>query len=103
MLKYNLDLEPLEVRKFLLTDDNDNNKNDTDNLYLSVIKNITEIKWEKSISMFQDLNNLIIIFYENNKNDDNNKNVINKYKKTKKNYMSLSNHSKTIKNKLKII
>ena len=50
ILKYNLDLEPLEVRKFLLNNDNNTN---TDNSYLSVIKSITEIKWEKSISMFQ--------------------------------------------------
>jgi len=99
ILKYNLDLEPLEVRKFLLNNDNNTN---TDNSYLSVIKSITEIKWEKSISMFQDLNNLIIIFYENNKNK-NNENIINNCKKSKKNYMALSSHSKTIKNKLKII
>ena len=58
MLKYNLDLEPTDVRNFLL-----NNANESE--YLSVIKDVDEIYLNRTISMFQDLNNLIIIFYEN--------------------------------------
>jgi hypothetical protein len=60
MLKYNLDLEPTDVRNFLL-----NNANESE--YLSVIKDVDEIYLNRTISMFQDLNNLIIIFYENEK------------------------------------
>jgi len=92
MLKYNFNLEPLHVRKFLL--------NDHDiSPYLSVIKYIDDIIWEKTISMFHDLNNLIIIFYENEKYVSNN---ASDKPKTKRVYMKpLSSHNKTIKNVIK--
>ena len=96
MLKYNLDLEPTDVRNFLL-----NNKNDSD--YLSVVKDVDEIVWNRTISMFQDLNNLLIIFYENEKIKTQQKKSENG--KTKRIYLSsntsLSTHSKTLKKKLK--
>ena len=38
-----------------------------DNNYLSIIKNIDEITFDKSISMLHDLNDLIFIFYEKSK------------------------------------
>lgn len=56
ILKYNILLEPDDVKNYLL------DKNNQD--YLSVIKNIDAIKYEKSISMFHDLTDLILIFYE---------------------------------------
>jgi len=56
ILRYNILLEPDDVKNYLI------NKNSED--YLSVIKNIDAIKYEKSISMFHDLNDLILIFYE---------------------------------------
>lgn len=92
MLKYNFDLEPPEVRTFLM------NSNDRDSTYLQVVKNVDEIKWEKTISMFQDLNNLLIIFYENS---DFKSEKRNDKSKTKRIYLgsttSLSSHNKTIK------
>lgn len=97
MLKYNLDLEPVDVRNFLL-----NNRNDSS--YLSVIKDVDEIFLNRSISMFQDLNNLIIIFYENEKIEKQKKT---ENGKTKRIYFtstpSLSSHNKTLKIKLKTI
>ena len=62
MLKYNLDLEPTDVRNFLLK-----KTYSSDQDYLSVVKDVDEITWNRTISMFQDLNNLFIIFYENEK------------------------------------
>jgi hypothetical protein len=56
MLKYNLTLEPDEIKNYL--------KNELDHKCLTVINNIDTIKLEKSISMFQDLNDLILIFCE---------------------------------------
>jgi hypothetical protein len=92
MLKYNFDLEPPEVRTFLM------NSNDSDSTYLQVVKNVDEIKWEKTISMFQDLNNLLIIFYENS---DFKSEKRKDKSKTKRIYLgstaSLSSHNKTIK------
>jgi len=82
ILKYNLNLDPDEIKNYL--------KNDLDKKYLLEINNIDTIKLEKSISMFQDLNDLIIIFREK-------KIEIKKSKpknSTKKNYINSSNSLK---------
>jgi hypothetical protein len=85
ILKYNIDLEPGEIKYFL------SNKKEYTNTFVNVIKNIDSIPWKKTISMFQDLNNLFIIFYENedksNKHANTkkiflNRNIINSHKKT---------------------
>jgi len=96
ILKYNIDLEPLEVRKFLLEKEKDKGKIDASQ-YLSVIKYVDEIHWNKSITMFHNINNLYIIFYENVDTQKDNKN--NTKNKTKRVYMtsaSLSHHNKTL-------
>jgi hypothetical protein len=99
MLKYNFDLEPTDVRNFLL---NSNNSESDD--YLSVVKDVDEIVWNRTISMFQDLNNLIIIFYENEKIKMHQQQK-SENGKTKRIYLSsnasLSSHNKTLKKKLK--
>jgi hypothetical protein len=99
MLKYNFDLEPTDVRNFLL---NSNNCESDD--YLSVVKDVDEIVWNRTISMFQDLNNLIIIFYENEKIKMHQQQK-SENGKTKRIYLSsnasLSSHNKTLKKKLK--
>jgi hypothetical protein len=56
ILRYNINLEPDEVKNYLLTRENKE--------YLSVIKNIDTVVYEKTINMFQDLNDLIFIYYE---------------------------------------
>ena len=58
ILKYNITLDTEDVKSFII------NSHDTDSKYLTIIKNIDAIPFEKTISMFQDLNELIIIFYE---------------------------------------
>jgi hypothetical protein len=99
MLKYNFDLEPTEVRNFLL-----NNNNDYPD-YLSVVKDVDEVAWNRTISMFQDLNNLFIIFYENEKiKMQQQKTDITKTKRIYFNANSyLNSHNKTLKKKLKTI
>jgi hypothetical protein len=57
ILKYNIDVDPSEIQLFL-------NKPQDENIFLKSIKNIDAIPLDKSISMFQDLNEIIIIFYE---------------------------------------
>jgi hypothetical protein len=95
LLKYNIDLEPTEVRQFLL-----NNYDDT---YLSVVKDIDDIKWSRTISMFHDLNNLFVIFYEDEKMKYEKRRQSSNNSKTKRIYMSssvaasLSGHNKTVK------
>ncbi len=90
ILKYNINLEPDEVKLYLNNGENSN--------YLSVIKNIDEIYFEKSINMFHDLNDLIFIFYEKSlelKNPES-------HNTTKKIYLSsLNTNKKTIKKRYK--
>jgi len=90
ILRYNIILEPDDVKNYLLNKENQN--------YLSVIKNIDAISFEKSINMFHDLNDVILIFYEKSneivRRDPNNN--------TKKVYLrSLSTNKKTIKKRYK--
>jgi len=90
ILRYNINLEPDEVKNYL--------KNEVTDEYLSVIKNIDAVTFEKSINMFQDLNDLILIFYEKSKEI----NKINTNNSTKKIYLrdSITN-KKTIKKRYK--
>ena len=89
ILKYNILLETDEVKKFLLLETEERN-------FLKNVKNIDAITFDKSISMFHDLNDLILIFYEKSselkKTDPN--------KATKKIYLH-STKKKTIKKRYK--
>jgi hypothetical protein len=55
ILKYNITLEPDDIKQYLLEHSHN---------YLNVVKNIDAIFFEKTINMFQDLNDVILIFYE---------------------------------------
>lgn len=59
LLKYNIDFEPINLKTFLRSNDKNIGKK-----YLNSITNIDNIFFEKSISLFHDLNNLFIIFIE---------------------------------------
>lgn len=94
ILKYNIFLEPEDVKLYL--------NNTVEDKFLSVTKNINTITFDKSINMFHDLNDLILIFYEkilepkrtiDNNNTNNN---------TKKIYIhSLNSRKKTIRKQYK--
>jgi len=84
ILKYNIDLEPVEITDFLKKDYN----------FLSVIKNIDTIPLNQTINMFQDLNTLFIIFYEKEENKQS------KMSQTRKIY--LQSHKKTQRKPLKM-
>lgn len=89
ILKYNIDIDPMDVKSFL-SDTNDD-------IFLSPIKNIDTIPLNQTISMFQDLNDLMILYYECDK-----KNKKNKKNGTRKIYIQLNNHhKKTNKKQLK--
>jgi hypothetical protein len=102
ILRYNILLEPYEIKHYL-TDTLENSN------YLTLVKNIDTIHFEKTINMFQDLNDVTILFYEksnktnkanktnvtnrqNNKNNDNNDNNVNNF--TKRNNMRHLNGAK---------
>lgn len=96
ILKYNITLEPTDIRFFL--------KNDIESNFLSVIKNIDEILFERSINSFQDLNDVIFILYEKllYKHQDKEKIQQNiNYNTTKKIYLYSNTNKKTIKKRYK--
>jgi len=60
IVKYNVDMDPSQIRKYI-----QDNEDPSD--FLTPITNIETIILNPSISMFQDLNDLFFIFYENQK------------------------------------
>jgi hypothetical protein len=56
ILKYNIDLEPIEIKDFLL--------NSSDHSFLTSVKHLHSIPLNKTINMFHDLNNITILFHE---------------------------------------
>ena len=89
ILKYNVTLDADDVMGFL--------KNNDDSEFLTVVKNIDAISFERTINMLQDLNDLIFIFYEKSTElkKPNPNNV------TKKIYINPNNKKKTIKKQYK--
>jgi hypothetical protein len=61
ILKFIINIQPLEIKSFLR---NNSHKNNLDRNFLVSIKNIDDIIFEKSISMFHDINELLILFFE---------------------------------------
>lgn len=59
ILKFNINLEPINLKTFL------RNKNPAIGApFLQSIKNLDTIKFEKSITMFHDINEILIIFHQ---------------------------------------
>jgi len=75
ILKYNIDLQPQDIRNFLIEKNNET--------YLNVVRNIDDILLNRTISMFQDLNDLFILFYE--------KRIGGNIKQTKRVYLTKNN------------
>ena len=60
ILKFNINLDPIYLKTFIKSKDP---LSVIGSNYLQSIKNIDDIKFDKSISMFHDLNDISIIFY----------------------------------------
>ena len=65
ILKYNINLDPAHVKSFVTT-------RQYEETFLTTIKNIDAITWDTTISMFQDLNEVIFFFYEKSGSHSNN-------------------------------
>lgn len=88
ILKFNVNLEPVHLNTFL-------KNNNAECGFLESIKNIDTIKFDKSISMFHDINDLIIIFCP--------KMSITTKNKTKRNTNNTNTNKKTKRKELKEI
>jgi hypothetical protein len=64
ILKYNINLQSSDIKDYIRTKEPQS--------FLSLIKNIDDIVFEQTINMFQDLNDLILVFYEKNKEEQKN-------------------------------
>jgi hypothetical protein len=92
ILKINISLKPHEIKNFLLT----KNMDSYSNTFIDIIKKIDNINFNKTINMFQDLNDLVLIFFENKSSNENKNNL------TKKIYINHnSSHKKTLKKQYK--
>jgi hypothetical protein len=56
ILKYNFHIEPEDLKYYMC--------NKLDENFLSIVRNIDTVVFEKTINMFHDLNDLILVFYE---------------------------------------
>ena len=98
ILKFNINLEPIYLKTFTRSKEPLAN---IGNQFIQSIKNIDEIKLDKSISMFHDLNDLLIIFNDKS-NLTNSTNISYRNKvKTKKIYLNSSSIKKTKRNLFK--
>jgi hypothetical protein len=89
LLKYNVTMDVDDIQKYIILNEERN--------YLTIIKNIDAITFDKTISMMQDLNDLILIFYEKS-NELKEKNTNNL---TKKIFLKQNSNKKTIKKQYK--
>jgi len=89
LLKYNITMDADDIQKYISSDE--------ERTYLSVIKNIDSIPFEKTISLMHDLNDIILVFYEKS-HELKEKNTNNL---TKKIYLRENKNKKTIKKQYK--
>jgi hypothetical protein len=94
ILKFNINVEPEFLKTFLKSKDKNIGSS-----FLQSVKNIDSIRFEKSITMFHDINDLIIIFHQrvnkNNSSDSNNR--------TKKVFIKSNTKKRTKRKELKEI
>jgi hypothetical protein len=94
ILKFNINVEPEFLKTFLKSKDKNIGSS-----FLQSVKNIDSIRFEKSITMFHDINDLIIVFHQrgnkHNSSDSNNR--------TKKVFITSNTKKKTKRKELKEI
>lgn len=88
ILKHNIDLDPSDLKSYLLTDILSESSN-----FLTTISDISDIHFQDTISFLKQLNSIFIIFYESK--EKRSKNM------TKKIFISSKHHRKTKRKPLK--
>jgi hypothetical protein len=102
ILKFNINIEPIHLKTFLRSKET---ALKIGNQYLQPIKNIDAIFFDKTIGMFQDINDLFILFYNKNdvRNTNNKTNTLSNNVSTRKIYLNTSTFKKTRRNLFKDI
>ena len=78
LLKFNINIEPENIKNFVI----DNDIKNYNTLFFSKIKNIDDIKWNDSISMFENLNTLYFVYTIKKSNNSSTKKVVFKKQNT---------------------
>lgn len=68
LLKYNIDIHSSNVKNYI--------KEQESQSFISIIKNIDDVVFNQTINMFQDLNDIIILFYEKSIEEQTNQGLI---------------------------
>jgi hypothetical protein len=107
ILKFNINIEPINLKTFIKTKDTSLN---IGNHFLHSVTNIDTICFDKSIGMFHDINDLLIIYYDknndnktNNTNSNGSNNNTNSKNNTRKIYINSNLLKKTRRNLFKDI
>ena len=85
LLRFNINLNPEEINDFVHNNDEENNE--ISSRFITSEKYLNDIKYSDTITIFQDLNCLYFIFYEekaNHNNNNNNNHNNNNHNNTKK-------------------
>ena len=90
ILRFNINIEPIHLTNFLKNKDKNIGKT-----FLQSLKNIDTIKIDKTISMFQDINDIFIIFHQKIYNP------LKTYNRTKKIFINSNTKKKTRRKELK--
>ena len=92
ILVFNINIEPENLKTFFKLNKEKGKEKDIGSQYLHSIKNIDAIVFDKSISLFHDINNLYLVFYKKTvgKNGSTKRRSLSSFTKTKR------KHEKTI-------
>ena len=93
ILKFNIDIDALNINNFLKSQTPPETQETQENIintpYLSVIKNINDIRFNNTINIFQDINSIFFIYYNDTIQNTNNLHT------TKKVYINTNKQRKT--------
>jgi len=102
ILKYNVDLHSSEIKDYLKNGATGGGGESNGGDFLSIIKNIDDIVFSQTINMFQDLNDVILLFYEKPPEEQHSAGIVNSQSRsgslTKKVYIK-SNYGQKNKHK----
>lgn len=99
ILKYNIDIDTLDINNFLrenteISNSKLENFNNIQSSYLNIVENINDIRFKNTINIFQDINAIFFIYY-NNLESNQNQNHTNRTMNTKKVYINYKKKRKT--------
>ena len=99
ILKFNIDIDTLDINNFLrentkISDSKLENFHNIESSYLNIVENINDVRFNDTINIFQDINAIFFIYY-NNLESNQNQNYASHKINTKRVYMNYKKQRKT--------